>query len=750
MKQYFSFFLILFFSLSFSQKISIKQFEKVDFDNVENLVQYLSGEIPKIYKENDKDTYYDNIFRISSVSGKYDLALKQLDSLRSIYVESNPTIAKIIGVQHEIYLKSNLHSDSKNSFEKIYKSEFVKKYNSLPIKSQIIMPLYFKGNGEEIKRNITDLLKNEFVGKDSIEIKTALKLCRDYNGYIIINKSLYLANQYLKEFDTENFTVKDSILIKTKSNSNISIRVILNNKIKKPESTIIVNSIYADEDDINDAKVKASDGYNCVYIYTRGKNLSNHKIEPFEHEQEDINEVIDWIVKQAWSNGKVGMVGGSYLGFSQWAATKKLHPALKTIIPQAPVGIGTMDFPMNNNVFQSYFVRWLNYVMNNKTTDTKSFRDVKKWNSVYKQWYESGLPFNKLDSISGSKNEIFQRWLQHPSYDQFWKNMVPYKQEFSKINIPILTITGYYDSDQLGALYYFRNHHRYNKNANQYLIIGPYDHSGAQGNVKDELLGYKIDSIAKIDLDKICMEWFDYILKGKSKPTILKNKINYQVMGTNQWKSTSSIKKFEENHLKFYLQNQNNKYVLSQSNSKKSDFSKLNIDFKDRSDVDELIKQDFNIIETAIYDNNSIIFSTNIFEKAFEFTGNFSGNLKVSVNKKDVDLNIKLYQLQPDGKYFLLSSYVGRASYSKNAERRVLLIPNKKSNILIENNEFVSKIIEKGSKLVAVIGVNKSPFFEINYGSGKEVSKESIEDAKEPLEIKFFNDSYLEIPISQN
>ena len=750
MKKYFCLILVLFFCISFSQKISIKQFEKVDFDNVENLVKYLSSEIPKLYKEKDKETYYDNIFRISMVAGKYDLALKQLDSIRGLYIESNPVIANAMGTQYEIFINTILDTDAKNNFEKVYKNKFKNKYNALPTKSQIILPLYFDADSNNIKKDLIDLLQKDFNKKDSVEIQTAIKLCKEYNWFKVAEKSYHFAHVYLKEFDTENFTIKDSILIKTKSNNNISIRVILNNKIKKPESTIIVNSIYADEDDINDAKVKASDGYNCVYIYTRGKNLSDDKIEPFEHEQEDINEVIDWIVKQAWSNGKVGMVGGSYLGFSQWAATKKLHPALKTIIPQAPVGIGTMDFPMNNNVFQSYFLRWLNYVMNNKTMDTKSFRDVKKWNSVYKQWYESGLPFNKLDSISGNRNEIFQRWIKHPSYDEFWKSMVPYKKEFSKINIPVLTITGYYDSDQLGALYYFRNHHRYNKNANHYLIIGPYDHSGAQGNVKDELLGYKIDEVAKIDLDKICMDWFDYILKGKSKPSILKDKINYQVMGTNQWKQTSSIDIFDKHQLKFYLQKQNNKYVLSQSNLKKSDFTKLNIDFKDRSDADELIKQDFKIIETAIYDNNSLIFSTETFEKAFEFTGNFNGNLQVSINKKDVDLNIKLYELQPDGKYFLLSSYVGRASYSKNAERRVLLIPNKKSNILIENNEFVSKIIEKGSKLVAVIGVNKSPFFEINYGSGKEVSKESIEDAKEPLEIKFFNDSYLEIPISQN
>ena len=749
MKQYLSFILVFLYTISFSQKISIKQFEKLDFDNVENLVQYLSGEIPKIYKENDKDTYYDNIFRISMVAGKYNLALKQLDSIRNLYIESNPIIANAMGTQHEVYIKTIVNPASKNNFEYTYKNEFKKKYETLPLKSQIILPQYFKGDSVKIKNDLIDLLQKEFHGKDSVEVKIALKLCRDYNGYIIVMKTLHLANHLLKVLDTENFIVKDSILIKTKSNSNISIRVILNKKIKKPESTIIINSIYAGEVDINDAKEKASSGYHCVYIYTRGKNLSNHKIEPFEHEQEDINEVIDWIVKQPWSNGKVGMIGGSYLGFSQWAAAKNVHPALKTIIPQASVGIGAIDFPMNNQAFSTYTLRWLNFVTNNKTTDEEDFGNEEKWNSIYKKWYESGLPFNKLDSISGKRNEIFQRWLQHPSYDEYWQKMVPYKEEFSNINIPILTTTGYYDSDQMGALYYLRNHYKYNKNANHYLIIGPYDHSGAQGYIKNELYGYKIDSVAKINLDEICVEWFDYILKGKDKPAFLKDQINYQVMGANQWKYTSSIDNFDKHQLKFYLQNQNNKYVLSQSNSKKSDFAKLTVDLKDRSDADEFLNREYKILDSTIYEKNRLTFITKAFEESFEFTGNFTGNFTISINKKDVDLNVVLYELLPDGRYFLLSGYFGRASYSKNPEKRKLLTPNEKTNILIKNNEFVSKIIEKGSKLVVVVGVSKDPYTEINYGTGKEVSKESIKDAKELLEIKFFNDSYLEIPIAQ-
>ena len=55
-----------------------------------------------------------------------------------------------------------------------------------------------------------------------------------------------------------------------------------------------------------------------------------------------------------------------------------------------------------------------------------------------------------------AKSEIFQRWLKHPSYDAYWQSMTPDPKEYSKINIPILTTTGYFDDDQLGAMYYYK------------------------------------------------------------------------------------------------------------------------------------------------------------------------------------------------------------------------------------------------------------------------------------------------------
>ena len=119
----------------------------------------------------------------------------------------------------------------------------------------------------------------------------------------------------------------------------------------------------------------------------------------------------------------------------------------------------------------------------------------------------------------------------------------------------------------------------------------------------------------------------------------------------------------------------------------------------------------------------------------------------MSINKKDLDIAIDLIQIKPNGEVFYLSDYIGRASYAKDSANRQLLKPNKIEVIPVKNASFVSKKIEKGSKLVLLFGVSKSKYWQINYGTGKDVSDESIVDADIPLEVKWYNDSYIEIPI---
>lgn len=543
----------------------------------------------------------------------------------------------------------------------------------------------------------------------------------------------------------QKYTVSDSILITLKNGATLTATVCWNNADTIPLPVILMFNIYASPQ-INKiyASIAASKGYVGVVVNTRGKRLSQQIIEPFEHDAEDAYEIIDWISIQSWCNGKVGMYGASYLGFSQWASVKKLHPALKTIVPQAAVGVG-IDFPMQNNVFSSYMLQWIHYVTNSKTIDPVDFGNTRHWDSVYKIWYLSGRPFNSLDTIDSRPNEIFQRWLKHPGYDDYWKKMTPQNIEYANINIPILTITGYYDADQLGAMYYFKQHTTFNKNANHYLIIGPYDHDGVQSpSTPSKILGYQTDTLAGIKIYNLIFNWFNYTLKDSARPALLQNKINYQVMGANKWEHKSSLSEMNNDSLTFFLSD--NK-VLSDSIKKKNYYSSLTVNYDDRSDTANMDKE-IQITDSILYINkNMLVFATVPLKQDIEMNGSMYGNIHAMLNKKDADLNLQLYELTPDGKYFLLNNNVLRASYTKDNNRRILLKPGKNEFIPISNTFFISKLIKKNSKLVFVIGVNKNYNYQINYGTGKDVSIETISDGNIPLTLKIYPDSFIKIPI---
>ena len=530
----------------------------------------------------------------------------------------------------------------------------------------------------------------------------------------------------------ENYIIQDSVSIPTKSGIPISA-IVVRKKINTQPLPVILfyTTYYQGKGDAILGKRSADKDYVGVVAYARGIRANLKDYVPYEHEGTDIYDIIDWISKQPWSNGKVGMLSGSYTGFSQWATAKNIHPALKTIVPQVAVMPG-FDTPMENNVQSNLNLYWPHDNIYKKEPIRRSLPF---------EWFDNGIAFSKMDSLAGYKSEIFKKWLQHPSYDKYWQSLVPTPEEYAKINIPVLSTTGYYDGSQISALQYFKLHTKYNKNANHYFVIGPYDHWGGQRKAAPNLMGYTIDEVANINMGDIAYQWLDYILKDGKKPDLLKDKINYQVMGANEWKHVPSLAKMNNRNLKFYL----NSEILDEEKPKKKSFSTQIIDFKDRKNQNNFYTP--TIVFDTLDVSGGLVFSTKIFEKEFTINGSFIGNLKLKINKKDMDISIALYELMPNGKYFFLTRYVGRASYAKNNEKRQLLKPNKFQTITFENTRLVSKKISKGSKLVILLNTNKHPFEIINYGSGKNVVDETIKDAGEPMQIKWYNDSFISIPV---
>jgi len=529
------------------------------------------------------------------------------------------------------------------------------------------------------------------------------------------------------------YNIQDSVLIPTKSGIPISAIVVRKKTNVQPLPVVLFyTTYYQGNGDAILGKRSADRDYVGIVAYARGIRTDLNHYTPYENEETDIYDIIDWISKQSWCNGKVGMLGGSYTGFSQWAAVKNIHPALKTIVPQVAIMPG-FDTPMENNVLSNISLSW----------PYESIYKSKPRESLLSEWFEKGSSYRSLDSLAGIPNPIFQKWLQHPNY-AYWKSLVPTPQEYSKINIPVLSTTGYYDGAQISSLQYFKLHNQFNKNANHYFVIGPYNHWGGQRNASPNLMGYEIDSVANISMGDLAYQWLDYILKDKPKPNLLKDKVNFELMGKNEWKHVASLDKVSNDTLTFYLNNK----TLTTKKPKKKSFVTQTVDFKDRENQNNYYTP--KIILDTLDASSGLIFMTQPFEKDFSINGSFIGNLYATINKKDMDVSLALYELMPNGKYFYLTRYLGRASYAKDNSKRQLLQPNRKENIPFNNTRFISKYISKGSQLVIVLNINKHPYDIINYGSGKEVIDETINDAGEPLEIKWYSDSFIKIPIWKN
>ncbi|RBQ01919.1 CocE/NonD family hydrolase [Pedobacter miscanthi] len=551
----------------------------------------------------------------------------------------------------------------------------------------------------------------------------------------------------------QEFKITDSIVIKLKSGSELTAIVTQNKAMSKPLPAIVRYSIYTNmEADKFFNSIACLRGYVGVTFYVRGKYLSNQKAEPFAHDAEDAYEMIDWVSKQSWCDGKVGMYGASYLGFSQWASVKNLHPALKTIVPQSAVGIG-VDFPFHNNINLGYSLNWIHYASDNKVLDNKGvqeFADQRKWANVFNEWFISGKSFASLDSIEGRPNEQFQEWLRHPSFDDYWKKLTPTALEYAKLNIPVLTIAGYYDVDQSGAMHYFKEHHKNNKNADHYLILGPYDHFGLQQMAMPVSVGgYKIDSAAIFKIYKLTFDWFDYILKGSQKPSLLKEKVNFQVMGANRWEHAESLKKITSKKLNFFLSpvKQSGMYKLSKSSGNKNGIIRQRINFKDRNST--ISAGNALVLDTLLHtDKNSLVFESDAFDQPMSIAGSLDGELSLNLNKKDLDITVQLYEKLANGNYLRLYNDMLRASYAKDHSKRQLLIPGKTSKIKLTGNTFfVSRKIAKGSKLVFILGVPVESGMEINYGTGKIVSQETIADADDDLQLEWHSNSHLSLSV---
>jgi hypothetical protein len=255
---------------------------------------------------------------------------------------------------------------------------------------------------------------------------------------------------------------------------------------KEPLPVIFTLTPYIADSYQDRASYFSQHGYVFVLVDARGRGNSEGVFDPFAQEPHDGFDIVEFLARQPWCNGKVTMWGGSYAGFDQWATLKELPPHLATIVPAAAAHAG-VDFPFFKGIWGPYTMQWLTFT-SGATPNEKLFGESAFWTQKSRELYLSQQPFDSLDKIVGNSTTVFQKWLQHPIVDSYWESMSPTPEQYSSMKVPILTITGDYDGDQPGALSYYREHLEYGNadaKAKHYLIIGPWDHPGTRTPKKE-------------------------------------------------------------------------------------------------------------------------------------------------------------------------------------------------------------------------------------------------------------------------
>jgi uncharacterized protein len=694
----------------------------------------LAGEVLATYRDADRETYLDNLFRLQLAAGRAGDAAKSLGELRTAREAAKHPADNLFAFEVEAAAEVDTAHKYPLAYARVFRAALTRLDDLAAF--QALSPLYTPASAFDDDLHATEARAKT---KPTLTIADAVELIRRYQEVALRQRWEAVVTPLLAEDDARRYVVDTNVLIKTRDGVTIATMV-FRPRAPAKSTSLFSFTIYArDEWSTAEARRAAAHGYAGVVAYTRGKGRSPDQPVPYEHDGDDATAVIEWISQQPWSDGRVGMFGGSYAGFTQWAAAKKLPPALKAIMPSMTAAPG-IDVPMEGSAWLSFVYPWPIYAAGGHADDDAHYNDHARWDRLNRTWYTTGQAYRALDRIDGQPNPFYQRWLEHPAYDRYWQAMIPYQREFANINIPVLTTTGYYDGGQIGALYYFMAHHDFNAHADHSFLIGPYEHLTGQRRVLDVLTNYPIDAVARIDIRTVRFAWFDYIFKGAPKPEIVSGVVNYEVMGANEWKHAPSLAAMSNSKLRLYLAHPGDLLPKADPHA-----FKQRIDFADRSDVDWDPASD--IITKQPDAHDGIVFASAPFTQPVELSGLFSGTLDFVTNKRDFDVNISLYEQLPSGEYFQLSYWLARASYVRDRSVRHLLTPGTRQQLVFTAGRMTSRKLSAGSRVVVVLSIPKERDQQINYGTGNEVADETIADAKQPLQVDWYGTSFLDIPL---
>src|SRR5467141_1867294 len=485
----------------------------------------------------------------------------------------------------------------------------------------------------------------------------------------------------------------------------------------------------------------AKHGYVYALVDVRGRGNSGGEFEPFVNEGKDGYDVVEWFAKQSYCNGKVTMWGGSYAGFDQWTVLKEFPPHLATIVPAAAAHPG-VDFPFQYNIFAPYDMQWLTFT-SGATSNGSLFGNSAFWTAKAREMYMAHVAFQDYDKLIGNPSVVFQKWVKHPTADAYYDAMVPSPEQYKRMSVPILTITGHYDGDQPGAFTFYKRHMQYGTSeakAKHFLIIGPC-YLPVTRTPKAEVGGLKFGQASLVDLNKLHTEWYDWAMKSGTKPEFLKKRVAYYVVGAEEWKYADGLESISNATKTLYLGSGGGagdvfrSGALTEENSAASTGTdSWTYDPLDTRPGSTEPEDDGNSLtsQRAVVNlfGEGVIYHNEIFSENTEIAGFPKLTVWLKMDVPDTDLEADLYEILPDGGSVALTGASMRARYRESLREAKPVMPGKIEKYVFDNFTFFARRIGKGSRLRLVVRSINSTGSEKNYNSGGVVAAETGKDAK--------------------
>ena len=479
----------------------------------------------------------------------------------------------------------------------------------------------------------------------------------------------------------------------------------------------------------------AARGYVVISQDVRGRFESEGEFYTFKNESNDGYDTVEWAATLPYSNGKVGMFGGSYVGATQFLTAIAHPPHLAGICPDVTASNYHDGWTYQGGAFEQWFNEsWSSGLAEN----TMRRRAEAKWAPEASKNMLPLLDYPVLEPPSGAGiAKYFTDWLTHPNYDDYWKE-ISIEDHYGQIQVPVFSTGAWYDIFQGGTL---KNYASLQKEAGtaaarhgQRLLMYLGGHAGWSQSRK---IG-EVDFGAKapVNLEEAILRWYDWLLKGEANGVEKEKPVKIFVMGKNEWREEDNWPLARAKSTKYFLHSAGtaNGVAGDGTLSAAAPVTEKSDSFVyDPSDAVPTIggplccgplstgigPQDQRMVEGR---NDVLIYSTPAFTQDTEVTGPVVLDAWVSSSAVDTDFTGKLVDVWPNGFAQNLTEGILRMRYRNSQEKPELANPGEMYHVTVELWS-TSNVFLVGHKLRLEVSSSNFPRFDRNTNTGEEQAR---------------------------